>query len=528
LPIKDTAAAMTMQPSSVPLLPGKVAVGDVEDVFAGLSAAEILEIDTVIHHVVRVRKSLSPPSPRRPLTVSNHEPRGDSSTPEQPPPRRPLEESSTDPIAAGKGGWPEGGIHEEQESPQRPDSTNELPHDRKQNPPMPPWTNQLDDQPAHSQDSRDTRHDEDDGVVDLQNQPDHPRLANDSDTSEHDRKDDEEEEEQEDDLDSEDDGEEPCNFPPQFSQTYGDLDDIVVWTQQAELELSQQEETSPVTKRRKGNYEQKDITEFFPPTASLDGPISVFHQKLPLITQEQAILRGADGAPVLFHRHFTYRVKQLVDNKDKLWARHLISPKAGFRTQGSACVTNTEPGSVFIPLSETRFLGQAEATKLLKADIWKNFAEVDRTMATFHVRDGCLKYRGQNAFPLRLLDDSESIPTPSPPLFYEESGKIADGLNDAYFRYAADSYERKDTSYKPRVLDLCSGCGGFSLGLKAAGFKVTHAVDSDPNAMASYAYNSPDTEVYDEDAFQFLANCRDGKLGYLQPGEIDHIHASPP
>ena len=103
---------------------------------------------------------------------------------------------------------------------------------------MPPWTNQLDDQPAHSQDSRDTRHDEDDGVVDLQNQPDHPRLANDSDTSEHDRKDDEEEEEQEDDLDSEDDGEEPCNFPPQFSQTYGDLDDIVVWTQQAELERS--------------------------------------------------------------------------------------------------------------------------------------------------------------------------------------------------------------------------------------------------------------------------------------------------
>lgn len=41
----------------------------------------------------------------------------------------------------------------------------------------------------------------------------------------------------------------------------------------------------------------------------------------------------------------------------------------------------------------------------------------------------------------------------------------------------------------PRVLELCSGCGGMSLGLKAAGFDLVAHVEADETAAASYAIN---------------------------------------
>ena len=42
---------------------------------------------------------------------------------------------------------------------------------------------------------------------------------------------------------------------------------------------------------------------------------------------------------------------------------------------------------------------------------------------------------------------------------------------------------------RPRVLDLFSGCGGLSLGFRAAGFEISAAVDNDPTAVASYGAN---------------------------------------
>lgn len=47
---------------------------------------------------------------------------------------------------------------------------------------------------------------------------------------------------------------------------------------------------------------------------------------------------------------------------------------------------------------------------------------------------------------------------------------------------------------KPRVLELCSGCGGMSLGLKAAGFEMLGHVEQDPTAADSYARNFPAPE----------------------------------
>lgn len=48
---------------------------------------------------------------------------------------------------------------------------------------------------------------------------------------------------------------------------------------------------------------------------------------------------------------------------------------------------------------------------------------------------------------------------------------------------------------RPRIVDLFSGAGGFSLGSHWAGFDVSLAVDSDPILSSSYAMNFPSVKV---------------------------------
>ncbi len=49
--------------------------------------------------------------------------------------------------------------------------------------------------------------------------------------------------------------------------------------------------------------------------------------------------------------------------------------------------------------------------------------------------------------------------------------------------------ERLRSGAAPRVLEICSGCGGLSLGLSSAGFALAAHVEIDPEAAASYALN---------------------------------------
>jgi DNA (cytosine-5)-methyltransferase 1 len=49
--------------------------------------------------------------------------------------------------------------------------------------------------------------------------------------------------------------------------------------------------------------------------------------------------------------------------------------------------------------------------------------------------------------------------------------------------------QRLRTGAAPRVLELCSGCGGLSLGLKSAGFELTAHVEKDEEAAETYASN---------------------------------------
>jgi DNA (cytosine-5)-methyltransferase 1 len=59
--------------------------------------------------------------------------------------------------------------------------------------------------------------------------------------------------------------------------------------------------------------------------------------------------------------------------------------------------------------------------------------------------------------------------------------------HDAVLR--ATKLERIRKGQAPRVLELCSGCGGMSLGLAAAGFDLVAHVEFDETAAASYALN---------------------------------------
>jgi hypothetical protein len=83
---------------------------------------------------------------------------------------------------------------------------------------------------------------------------------------------------------------------------------------------------------------------------------------------------------------------------------------------------------------------------------------------------------------------------------------------------------------KPTVLELFAGAGGMSLGLEKAGFDVKWVVDSDELAAATLTANktNSDMNVYTEKLSTFLKSCMQEDPAYPKPGEVDHIHASPP
>lgn len=80
---------------------------------------------------------------------------------------------------------------------------------------------------------------------------------------------------------------------------------------------------------------------------------------------------------------------------------------------------------------------------------------------------------------------------------------------------------------KPTFIDLFSGCGGFSLGLKRAGFRCLGAIDNDPAAVATYKKNFSRTpNVLQKDLTVFPPR-RLAQLLRHQP-HVDVIVGGPP
>lgn len=83
---------------------------------------------------------------------------------------------------------------------------------------------------------------------------------------------------------------------------------------------------------------------------------------------------------------------------------------------------------------------------------------------------------------------------------------------------------------KPKVLtavDLFSGCGGLSCGLKKAGFDVVAAVEIDSKAQRTYMLNHPTVKLYGEDIRKLDPAAVLVEMG-LKPGELDLLAGCPP
>ncbi|HWA72275.1 MAG TPA: DNA cytosine methyltransferase [Polyangiaceae bacterium] len=77
------------------------------------------------------------------------------------------------------------------------------------------------------------------------------------------------------------------------------------------------------------------------------------------------------------------------------------------------------------------------------------------------------------------------------------------------------------------AVDLFSGCGGLSSGLKQAGFRVLAAVEKDTDAAKSYASNHPDVKLYEMD-IRALTPARVLRDLGLKRGELDLVAGCPP
>jgi DNA (cytosine-5)-methyltransferase 1 len=85
----------------------------------------------------------------------------------------------------------------------------------------------------------------------------------------------------------------------------------------------------------------------------------------------------------------------------------------------------------------------------------------------------------------------------------------------------------KTPSSKPLAIDLFSGCGGMTLGLKQAGFKVIGAVDIDSLSVETYKKNHRGVTVWEKDICK-LPVTEVKKFLKIRKGQLDLLAGCPP
>jgi DNA (cytosine-5)-methyltransferase 1 len=80
---------------------------------------------------------------------------------------------------------------------------------------------------------------------------------------------------------------------------------------------------------------------------------------------------------------------------------------------------------------------------------------------------------------------------------------------------------------KPKAIDLFSGCGGLTLGLKQAGFHVIGAVEIDPLAVETYKANYKHVVIWEKDISKVSAAEVMHRLK-IRPGQLDLLAGCPP
>lgn len=80
----------------------------------------------------------------------------------------------------------------------------------------------------------------------------------------------------------------------------------------------------------------------------------------------------------------------------------------------------------------------------------------------------------------------------------------------------------------PTAFDLFSGCGGLTLGLKRAGFRLLGAVDNDPLSVESYKKNHRDVKNIWTVDIRALPVSKVMKALHLRPGRLALLAGCPP
>lgn len=80
---------------------------------------------------------------------------------------------------------------------------------------------------------------------------------------------------------------------------------------------------------------------------------------------------------------------------------------------------------------------------------------------------------------------------------------------------------------KPMAVDIFCGCGGLTVGLKRAGFRVLAGVDVDALSVETYKANHPEVDIWEKDIRKLDPTAFLKTLG-LNPGELDLLAGCPP
>ena len=80
---------------------------------------------------------------------------------------------------------------------------------------------------------------------------------------------------------------------------------------------------------------------------------------------------------------------------------------------------------------------------------------------------------------------------------------------------------------KPTAVDVFCGCGGLTVGLKRAGFRVLGAIDIDQLSVETYEANHPDVEVWEADIRNLDPSDITDALG-LTNKKLDLLAGCPP
>ena len=86
---------------------------------------------------------------------------------------------------------------------------------------------------------------------------------------------------------------------------------------------------------------------------------------------------------------------------------------------------------------------------------------------------------------------------------------------------------KKNATRKLTAIDLFSGCGGLTQGLKSAGYQVIAAIEIDAAATRVYSMNHPDVEVFAQDISLLSPKALMAKLG-IERGQLDLLAGCPP